>query len=80
MSVKHTQKVDGSLTVKYTQLFEKIICSFHRGKNIALQFSSCTAGASFIMYSLWFLKKGTRLLCPSMTHTATAHAIEFYWS
>ena len=60
---------------KYSEEFEKEICKFTKAK-YAVTVSSCTAGLhlSFLAYGL---KKGDEVIVPAMTHTATAHAIEY---
>ena len=60
---------------KHSEEFEKQICKFTKAK-YAVTVSSCTAGLhlSFLAYGL---KKGDEVIVPAMTHTATAHAIEY---
>ena len=60
---------------KYTELFEKEISNFTSAK-YAITVSSCTAGLHLSCLALSF-KKGDEIIVPSMTHTATAHAVEY---
>ena len=60
---------------KYTQLFEKEFCNFVKSR-YAVTVSSCTAGLHLSCLALEF-KKGDEVILPAMSHTATAHAIEY---
>ena len=60
---------------KYTRLFEKEFCKFTKAK-YAVSVSSCTAGLHLSCIAAGF-KKGDEVIVPSVTHTATAHAVEF---
>ena len=60
---------------KYTQLFEKEFRKFTKIK-YAVSVSSCTAGLHLSCLASGF-KKGDEVIVPAMTHTATAHAVEY---
>ena len=60
---------------KYANKFEKEICSFTKAK-YAVLVSSCTAGIHLSCIAAGF-KKGDEVIVPAMTHTATAHAVEY---
>ena len=60
---------------KYTKRFEEAFCSFTKSK-YSVTVSSCTAGLHLICMSIG-LKKGDEVIVPAMTHTATAHAVEY---
>ena len=60
---------------KYTQLFEKSFAAF-TGAKYCTTVSSCTAGLHLSCIASGF-KKGDEVIVPAMTHTATAHAVEF---
>jgi len=60
---------------KYTKLFEDEIKKFTGSKNCSLV-SSCTAGLHLSCIASGF-KKGDEVIVPAMTHTATAHAVEY---
>ena len=60
---------------KYTKLFEKSFCDYTRAK-YSVTVSSCTAGLHLICMSLG-VKSGDEVIVPAMTHTATAHAVEY---
>ena len=60
---------------KYTKLFEKSFCDY-TGSKYSVTVSSCTAGLHLICMSLG-VKKGDEVIVPAMTHTATAHAVEY---
>ena len=59
---------------KYTELFEKEFGKY-TGTKYAVTVSSCTAGLHLSCLALGF-KKGDEVIVPSVTHTATAHAVE----
>lgn len=54
--------------------FEAAFAAF-TGAPHAVSVSSCTAGMHLIWFALGY-GKGDEVICPAMTHTATAHAIE----
>ena len=60
---------------KYTSLFENEIKKFTKAK-YCVAVSSCTAGLHLSCIVSKF-KKGDEVIVPSITHTATAHAIEY---
>jgi perosamine synthetase len=60
---------------KYTKLFEEEFKRF-TGSKYAVTVSSCTAGLHLSCLACNF-KKGDEVLVPSITHTATAHAVEY---
>lgn len=60
---------------KYTKLFEDSFSKFTKSK-YAVTVSSCTAGLHLSCIAAGF-KKGDEIIVPSMTHTATAHAVEY---
>ena len=60
---------------KYTQKFENEFKKFTKSK-YAVTVSSCTAGLHLSCLAANF-KKGDEIILPAMTHTATAHAIEY---
>ncbi len=60
---------------KYTLLFENEIKKFTKAKYCCLV-SSCTAGLHLSCIASGF-KKGDEVIVPAMTHTATAHAVEY---
>ena len=60
---------------KYTKLFEKEFKKFTKIK-YAVSVSSCTAGLHLSCLASGF-KKGDEVIVPAMTHTATAHAVEY---
>jgi len=60
---------------KYTSLFENEIKKFTKAK-YCLTVSSCTAGLHLSCLVAQF-KKGDEVIVPSITHTATAHAVEY---
>ena len=60
---------------KYTSLFEKEFSEFTKSR-YSITVSSCTAGLHLICLALGF-KKGDEVIVPAMTHTATAHAVEY---
>ncbi len=60
---------------KYTELFEKELGKY-TGTKYAVTVSSCTAGLHLSCLALGF-KKGDEVIVPSVTHTATAHAVEY---
>ena len=60
---------------KYTKLFEKEFVRFTKTK-YAVSVSSCTAGLHLSCIASGF-KKGDEVIIPAMTHTATAHAVEY---
>ena len=60
---------------KYTSLFEKEFKKFTNSK-YCVTVSSCTAGLHLSCLALGF-KKGDEVIVPSMTHTATAHSVEY---
>ena len=60
---------------KYTTLFENEIKKFTGSKYCTLV-SSCTAGLHLSCIASGF-KKGDEIIVPAMTHTATAHAVEY---
>lgn len=60
---------------KYTTLFEDEIKNFTKAK-YCLTVSSCTAGLHISCLASNF-KEGDEVIVPSLTHTATAHAVEY---
>ena len=60
---------------KYTLLFENEIKKFTKAKYCCLV-SSCTAGLHLSCIASGF-KKGDEVIVPAITHTATAHAVEY---
>ena len=60
---------------KYTDLFEKELKKYTKAK-YSILVSSCTAGLHLSCLAMNF-KKGDEVIVPDMTHTATAHAIEY---
>ena len=60
---------------KFTKLFEKKFSKFVNSK-FCVTVSSCTAGLHISCMAAGF-KKGDEVIVPSMTHTATAHAVEY---
>jgi len=60
---------------KYTEEFEKYFKNFTKSK-YAITVSSCTAGLHLSCLASNF-KKGDEVIVPTMTHTATAHAVEY---
>ena len=60
---------------KYTDLFEKEFRKFTNSK-YSLTVSSCTAGLHLSCIAAGF-KKGDEVIVPAMTHTASAHAVEY---
>ncbi len=60
---------------KYAHEFEKELCKFTKAKYSVLV-SSCTAGIHISCIAAGF-KKGDEVIVPAMTHTATAHAVEY---
>ena len=60
---------------KYTKLFEEEFKKFTKIK-YAVTVSSCTAGLHLSCLASGF-KKGDEVIIPAMTHTATAHAVEY---
>ena len=60
---------------KYTNLFEKEV-SKYTGSKYCITVSSCTAGLHLSCLAAGF-KKGDEIIVPAMTHTATAHAVEY---
>lgn len=60
---------------KYTGLFEKSLAKFTKSK-YCITVSSCTAGLHLSCLAAGF-GKGDEVIVPSMTHTATAHAVEY---
>ena len=60
---------------KYTQDFEKSFKKFTNSK-YAVTVSSCTAALHLSCLASNF-KKGDEVIIPAMTHTATAHAVEY---
>lgn len=60
---------------KFTNLFEKKFSNFVNSK-FCVAVSSCTAGLHISCIAAGF-KKGDEVIVPSMTHTATAHAVEY---
>ena len=59
---------------KFTDEFEKEFCKFTRSK-YCVTVSSCTAGLHLSCIVAGF-KRGDEVIVPSMTHVATAHAVE----
>ena len=59
----------------YTYKFEDALKKFTGSKYCTLV-SSCTAGLHISCIAIGF-KKGDEVIVPSVTHTATAHAVEF---
>ena len=59
---------------KYTDLFEKELKKYTRAK-YSILVSSCT-GLHLSSLAVGF-KKGDEVIVPDMTHTATAHAVEY---
>jgi dTDP-4-amino-4,6-dideoxygalactose transaminase len=60
---------------KYAHEFENELCKFTKAK-YAVLVSSCTAGIHISCIAAGF-KKGDEVIVPAMTHTATAHAVEY---
>ena len=60
---------------KYTNLFEQKFSNFTDSK-YCITVSSCTAGLHLSCIASGF-KKGDEIIVPAMTHTATAHAVEY---
>ncbi len=60
---------------KYTQLFEESFKKFTKSK-YCVAVSSCTAGLHLSCLSAGF-KKGDEVIVPALSHTATAHAVEY---
>ena len=60
---------------KFTKLFENAFSKYTKAK-YSVTVSSCTAGLHLICMSIG-LKKGDEVIVPAMTHTATAHAVEY---
>ena len=60
---------------KYTSLFEKEFSKYVKSK-YAVTVSSCTAALHLSCLACGF-KKGDEVIVPSMTHVATAHAVEY---
>ncbi len=60
---------------KYTEMFQKKFANF-TGSKYAITVSSCTAGLHLSCISQG-LKKGDEVIVPSITHTATAHAVSY---
>lgn len=60
---------------KYTKLLEDKFCEFTNA-NHSITVSNCTAGLHLSCMSQG-IKNGDEVIVPAMTHTATAHAVEF---
>lgn len=60
---------------KFTKLFEKNFSLFTKSK-YCISVSSCTAGLHLSCLAAGF-GKGDEIIVPAMTHTATAHAVEY---
>ena len=60
---------------KYTNMFQKSFAKF-TGSKYAITVSSCTAGLHLACIAQK-LKKGDEVIVPSLTHTATAHAVRY---
>ena len=60
---------------EYSEKFEKEICKFTKSK-YAVTVSSCTAGLHLTFLSM-NLKLGDEVIVTAMTHTATAHSVEY---
>ena len=60
---------------KYTNMFQKSFAEF-TGSKYAITVSSCTAGLHLACIAQK-LKKGDEVIVPSLTHTATAHAVRY---
>jgi len=60
---------------KFTSLFEKEFSKYTNSK-FCITVSSCTAGLHLSCLAAGF-SKGDEVIVPSMTHTATAHAVEY---
>ena len=60
---------------KFTNLFEKKFSEFTKSK-FSVTVSSCTAGLHISCIAAGF-SKGDEVIVPAMTHTATAHAVEY---
>ena len=60
---------------KFTKLFEKNFSLFTKSK-YCISVSSCTAGLHLSCLAAGF-SKGDEIIVPAMTHTATAHAVEY---
>jgi len=60
---------------KYTKLFEEKFKKYTNSK-YAVTVSSCTAGLHLSCIAAGF-KHGDEIIVPAMTHTATAHAVEY---
>ena len=59
-----------------TRSFLKQVLKNLQNPNIASQLSSCTAGLHLSCLSVGF-KKGDEVIVPALSHTATAHAVEY---
>ena len=60
---------------KFTKLFEDNFALFVKSK-YCISVSSCTAGLHLSCLAAGF-EKGDEVIVPAMTHTATAHAVEY---
>ena len=60
---------------KYTKLFEEKFSNFVKSK-YCITVSSCTAGLHISCLAAGFMKND-EVIVPAMTHTATAHAVEY---
>ena len=60
---------------KFTTLFEKKFSKFTKSK-YCVSVSNCTAALHLSCIASGF-KNGDEVIVPSMTHTATAHAVEY---
>ena len=60
---------------KYTKLFEKSFCDY-TGSKYSVTVSSLYGWLTFNLYE-FRVKKGDEVIVPAMTHTATAHAVEY---
>ncbi len=68
--------LSGKLTHgKYTDEFEQLFCKY-TGTKYAITLSSCTAGLHLSCLALG-IGTGDEVIVPAMTHTATAHAVEY---
>ena len=59
----------------FSKKFEKLFCKL-TGAKYATTVSNCTAGLHLSCIAAGF-NKGDEVIVPAMTHTATAHAVEY---
>lgn len=75
VNVKNVIKSGWLTHGKFTNLFEKKFSEFTKS-NFSLTVSSCTAALHISCIAAGF-SEGDEVIVPSMTHTATAHAVEY---